>query len=205
MATEQRELELITKVLRESNQDLSISEIQKQASLNIEPRTLLRRLDKLAAQKIIEKTGKNRGAAYKIVSNAQENNRPSDSELIPLTEESRELLTLVDRPQTRRTPAGYNREFLEQYKPNITSYLTTAEKKKLAELGKTARQNEPAGTYAKDILQRLLIDFSWNSSRLEGNTYSLLDTERLISIGEAADNKSAKDAQMILNYCCPTN
>lgn len=58
MATEQQELELITKVLRESNQALSISEIQTQAGLNIEPRTLLRRLDKLADQKIIEKTGK---------------------------------------------------------------------------------------------------------------------------------------------------
>lgn len=45
-----------------------------------------------------------------------------------------------------------------------------------------------------------MIDLSWNSSRLEGNTYSLLDTQQLISQGKAADNKSAMDAQMILNH-----
>jgi hypothetical protein len=50
------------------------------------------------------------------------------------------------------------------------------------------------------MLNRLLIDLSWNSSRLEGNTYSLLDTERLISLGEAADNKTAMEAQIILNH-----
>ena len=46
----------------------------------------------------------------------------------------------------------------------------------------------------------MLIDLSWNSSRLEGNTYSLLDTERLIKRGETDENKSAKEAQMILNH-----
>jgi hypothetical protein len=37
---------------------------------------------------------------------------------------------------------------------------------------------QPAGTYARQIPDRLLIDLAWNSSRLEGNTYSLLDTRR---------------------------
>jgi len=45
-----------------------------------------------------------------------------------------------------------------------------------------------------------LIDLSWNSSRLEGNTYSLLETERLLELGEAAEGKNARDAQMILNH-----
>lgn len=95
---------------------------------------------------------------------------------------------------------GYSQQCLETYVPNITSYLSAAEKQQLAEAGKTARQHEPAGTYAKDILQRLLIDLSYNSSRLEANTYSLLDTQRLLSAGLAAENKSAKDAQMIVNH-----
>lgn len=58
----------------------------------------------------------------------------------------------------------------------------------------------PAGTHAQQILQRLLIDLSWNSSRLEGNTYSLLETERLIELGEATEGKSQTDAQMIRNH-----
>jgi Fic family protein len=59
---------------------------------------------------------------------------------------------------------------------------------------------DPAGTYARQLANRLLIDLSWNSSRLEGNTYSLLETERLISAGEVATGKNALEAQMILNH-----
>jgi Fic family protein len=78
--------------------------------------------------------------------------------------------------------------------------LNTEEKFKLFQLGNTGKPEYPAGTYARQILNRLLIDLSWNSSRLEGNTYSLLDTERLISGGESADNKSPMETQMILNH-----
>jgi len=41
---------------------------------------------------------------------------------------------------------------------------------------------------------------SWNSSRLEGNTYSLLDTRRLIEFGEEAEGGERLEAQMILNH-----
>jgi Fic family protein len=49
-------------------------------------------------------------------------------------------------------------------------------------------------------MNRLLIDLSWSSSRLEGNTYSRLDTERLIEFGQAAEGKDALETQMILNH-----
>jgi hypothetical protein len=49
-------------------------------------------------------------------------------------------------------------------------------------------------------MSRLLIDLSWSSSRLEGNTYSRLDTERLIEFGQQAEGKDALEAQMILNH-----
>ncbi|MCD8536269.1 MAG: Fic family protein [Burkholderiaceae bacterium] len=58
----------------------------------------------------------------------------------------------------------------------------------------------PAGTYARDILGRLLVDLSWASSRLEGNTYSRLDTQNLIEFGQAARGKDAIETQMILNH-----
>ena len=67
-------------------------------------------------------------------------------------------------------------------------------------MGKTPDGRYPAGTYAKQIFHRLLIDLSWNSSRLEGNTYSLLETERLLDLGIVSEGKDAKDAQMILNH-----
>ena len=199
MKNEQNELEKITNVLRDTNEALSSSAIKKLTNLKIENRTLLRRLDKLTRQGIIEKAGKKKGVTYKIAS-VLTNNVADETELIPLTDESKKLLSVFNSPLSNRKPVGYNRDFLELYQPNITNYLTETEKNRLAELGKTAREDEPAGTYAKDILQRLLIDLSWNSSRLEGNTYSLLDTERLLSIGLTVDNKPAKDAQMILNH-----
>jgi hypothetical protein len=81
-----------------------------------------------------------------------------------------------------------------------TAPFSTAEKARLHDLGRTPGAEQAAGTYAQQILNRLLIDLSWNSSRLEGNTYSLLDTQRLIEWGEAAEGKPTADAQMILNH-----
>ncbi len=46
----------------------------------------------------------------------------------------------------------------------------------------------------------MLIDLSWNSSRLEGNTYSLLDTERLLNEGLPAEGMDPTETQMILNH-----
>ena len=99
-----------------------------------------------------------------------------------------------------RTPVGYRRSFLDSYRPNTTFYLPAALRAELQALGQVAAHNEPAGTYARSIANRLLIDLSWNSSRLEGNTYSLLETERLLSAGDAAEGKGALEAQMILNH-----
>jgi Fic family protein len=67
-------------------------------------------------------------------------------------------------------------------------------------LGRSPAEQTPAGTFARDILNRLLIDLSWASSVLEGNTYSRLDTERLIEFGQAAEGKDALETQMILNH-----
>ena len=67
-------------------------------------------------------------------------------------------------------------------------------------MGRTAANERPAGTYARDILGRLLVDLSWASSKLEGNTYSRLDTQNLIEKGQVAQGKDAIETQMILNH-----
>lgn len=67
-------------------------------------------------------------------------------------------------------------------------------------MGRTADADEPAGTYSRAILNRLLIDLSWASSHLEGNTYSRLDTRELIERGRAAQGRSPIETQMILNH-----
>ncbi len=196
------ELDLLTKALNDFPKGASAEEIKKASSYPFEDRTFQRRLAKLVELRKVETTGNTNAKRYLLVkAEAEEKIEP---EKIPgslhLSPESVKILKSITQPQGTRKPVAYNHEFLQFYQPNNTFYLTTAERIHLAESGRTNRLNQPAGTYAKEILNRLLIDLSFNSSRLEGNTYSLLDTERLISQGEAADNKSATDAQMILNH-----
>ena len=100
-----------------------------------------------------------------------------------------------------RRPVGYQREFLDNYVPNESEYLPPGVREQLHHMGRAPlRAQQPSGTYARQILDRLLIDLSWASSRLEGNTYTRLDTERLIQFGQAAAGKDATETQMILNH-----
>ena len=71
---------------------------------------------------------------------------------------------------------------------------------KLTDIGRRTSIDFTAGTFIRQILGRLLIDLSWASSRLEGNTYSLLETERLIAFGESAPGKTPFETQMVLNH-----
>ena len=117
-----------------------------------------------------------------------------------LSPEAKEVRAAIQRPLAQRTPAGYRADFLEAYKPNQTFYLSTELRRRLAEMGQVGMTDLPAGTYLRQVLGRLLIDLSWNSSRLEGNTYSLLETQRLLELGENAEGKDAKETQMLLNH-----
>ncbi len=117
-----------------------------------------------------------------------------------LSEAGGAISKLISRPVEVRVPAGYDRSFLDAYKPNHTYYLQTADRKRLLDWGKSDGPPPPAGTYAREILGRLLIYLSWNSSRLEGNTYSLLETQRLIELGRVAEGRDALEAVMILNH-----
>ncbi|MFC1495512.1 Fic family protein, partial [Thermodesulfobacteriota bacterium] len=106
----------------------------------------------------------------------------------------------LQTPYNQRRPASYKKEFLDRYVPNKTFYLSEADRQSLREAGTPTTSPLPAGTYARRILERLLIDLSWASSRMEGNTYNLLETERLIRFGQEASGKDRKEAVMILNH-----
>lgn len=105
----------------------------------------------------------------------------------------RQQLTL---PLAARAPVTYRREFVDAYKPNETFLLPHELAEELAALGRLPGQL-PAGTYVRKVLEQLLIDLSWSSSHLEGNRYTLLDTEELFKSGAAATDS---DAVMLLNH-----
>lgn len=192
----QQQIEAILELLQEEG--LSIEQIEENLNFSIERRTLQRRLKELKESNRLLTKGEARSTRYFPKVKKYENEASDD--LIPLSIEGKKILKLISLSEIQRIPVGYNKQFLENYLPNIDSYLSPKEKEILLEIGKTQGDNQAAGTYARQILNRLLIDLSWNSSRLEGNTYSLLDTELLIHDGKPADDKSAKETQMILNH-----
>ncbi|RXK81043.1 Fic family protein [Filimonas effusa] len=195
----EQELNLVEQSLKKFKDGTSIEDIRQITGLEL--RTLQRRLKELADQGRISISGQRKSTLYHPIHiSYPEVIKDTEDEIVPLSTMGKEIKAIISKPSAKRHPVGYDLKFLTSYRPNIDSYLTPEDKNKLASLGKTARLNQPAGTYAKEVLQRLLIDLSWNSSRLEGNTYSLLDTQRLISQGEEADNKTAAEAQMILNH-----
>lgn len=53
--------------------------------------------------------------------------------------------------------------------------------------------------YRKEM-ERLGVDLSWKSSQIEGNTYSLLETERLLKDKQTASGKTKEEAIMLLNH-----
>ncbi len=161
--------------------------------------TLIRALRRLAASGEIRKEGQSRAAVYKPSVTAS-NPSPVTTPEPTLTPASQQLRLSIAQPLHARALAGYSPRFLQDYRPNHTHYLDDAQRRHLASIGTTAPSHAAAGTYIRHILDRLLIDLSWNSSRLEGNTYSLLDTHRLIATGARAEGKAAADAQMILNH-----
>ena len=161
-------------------------------------RTLQYRLRALVDAGRLRLTGDGRAARYH---HGDENiAQPGPADIVPISPEGSAVLAYVRQPVAVRQPVGYERSFLDRYRPNETFYLTQQQRDHLATIGNPQIEAAAAGTYAKQILNRLLIDLAWNSSRLEGNTYSLLDTRRLLDFGEAADGRGPREAQMILNH-----
>jgi fido (protein-threonine AMPylation protein) len=210
-------LDTVTKALRSHPEGLTLSDLQAPLKGVASRRSLQRRLDEWMREGAVRAQGVRRGRRYFCVREAERElkisppaphspqsaavpNSTATPNPVPVSAAGREIQQLVRRPLADRPPIGYRREFLERYIPNETAYLSEPLRHQLHELGRTPGAQRPAGTYARDILNRLLIDLSWSSSRLEGNTYSLLDTQELIERGTAAPGKDAKETQMILNH-----
>jgi len=168
-------------------------------------RTLQRWLALLVERNLVLLEGGGRSSRYRLQSAPSETApvaEPSTGRRVDLevSRDGQAVRDAVQRAIHERQPVGYHRQFLDGYRPNETTYLPAALRRHLAEIGGTSGGELPAGTHARQIFHRLLIDLSWNSSRLEGNTYSLLETERLLELGRSAEGKDARDAQMILNH-----
>lgn len=202
-ATINRELDEIVEIVSRARGGASRDEIGQAYKAShgreLPARTLQRRLERLVIEGRIHPEGESKSTTYQLpVSEEKDGARQPDER--PLSAQGMRLRNLVLRPVEERDPVGYDREWLFNYKPGKSWYLTKAQRTHLREVGQTADDDRPAGTFAKDILSRLLIDLAWASSRLEGNTYTRLDTQNLLEFGQRAEGKEAAEAQMILNH-----
>ena len=190
-----------------------MAELQEALKGVVSRRSLQRRLDVWVRSGAIKAEGTRRGRRYLPAGSntgptaatdvgrlASASEPETVTSSVAISAAGQQVQALVHRPIADRAPIGFQRDFLERYVPNEAEYLPENLKAHLRALGRTPDGHRPAGTYARDILNRLLIDLSWASSRLEGNTYSLLDTRELIEHGKAAPGKDAKETQMILNH-----
>lgn len=166
-------------------------------------RTAQRWLNELVAEGRIRALGAGRARRYAVAVPSlvpSANLEDAFPKFIPLSADSRDILIYIDQPLAARKPVGYQRDFLDAYQPNRTWYLPEPLRRQLRKMGDTGQLMLPAGTYGRAVLNRLLIDLSWASSHLEGNTYTRLDTRELIEHGRAAQGKAAIETQMILNH-----
>lgn len=101
----------------------------------------------------------------------------------------------------RKVQTSFNFDLIREQIPTV-SLFSDEERKYLHELQKEFRQHVDDMTsneYNKEM-ERLGIDLSWKSSQIEGNTYSLLETERLLRESKTADGKTQEEATMLLNH-----
>lgn len=96
---------------------------------------------------------------------------------------------------------SFNFELIRNVLPNV-SLFTTEEKLRLESAQQTFLNNMSTLSeveYRKEM-ERLGVDLSWKSSQIEGNTYSLLETERLLKEKQTAQGKTKEEAVMLLNH-----
>ena len=137
-----------------------------------------RALAKLSASGLVEKSGTTRDASFNLTPEARWFSVPSHL-----------------RPLVNYDPMRF-----QSYDPDIAPWLDPVARALMAEsVGQGGVDLDPS-TYTREIAERFLIEMSWASSALEGNTYSLPETEALIKYAEVAGGKSEIEVQMILNH-----
>jgi Fic family protein len=167
----------------------SIKEIYENLDLGVSLATLKRDLSNLLSIFYIESKGKGKGTRY-ILSPIYELIEPIDLVNYYSKElDDREIKDSFNFTLIAKTLRNYN--VLNDSELIELNSLHEIYLKNISELNETE--------YAKE-LERLAIDLSWKSSQIEGNTYSLLETERLLKEKETASGKSKEEAVMLLNH-----
>lgn len=183
--------------LSQESEPISLSKLLDRLGNEYPERSVRRWVSEMITEGLVEKVGYKKATKYQVQKRA---NRETNKSASCFGLESIKIVEQIRRPIYERTPIAYADHWVEAYQPNITFYIPPENQIQLEKAGQRSRREDPAGTYAHQIFNRLLIDLSYNSSRLEGNTYSLLDTQRLLLEGSSAEGKLDEEKIMILNH-----
>ncbi len=167
----------------------SSNEILAGLHLDISIATLKRSLQEMVANGFVDTKGELKGRKYEI-SQAFEIIRPIDVEQY-----------FQEEIDERKIQASFNQTLIIDTL-NHLSVFTNPEFEFLNGLQEkfTSNASQLTSVEYKNELERLAIDLSWKSSQIEGNTYSLLETERLLKDKETAAGKTKDEATMLLNH-----
>ncbi len=181
-----REQEILGLILQ--NSPISISRIKELLAAEISIPTLNRELAKLKNKGYISSVGKGPSLKY-IIDVERLITVPIHLDSFFKSEPDERIIRQhfnVSIFETLKTIEIFNAEEL-----HLLNALDTNFKRKI-------KQNSPA-QFRKEF-ERLMIELSWKSSQIEGNTYNLLDTEQLLKYNLAADSHTKEETQMLLNH-----
>ncbi len=184
---EQREQQIIDFI--EKSGESSSKEIFDEVAISVSYATLKRILTKLISKKYISSIGQGKGTKY-ILSPAFKVIQPIDIDEYYKQE--------IDERDIKK---NFNFSIINDVLAK-TNVFTDSELDKLDKLQTKFSKNISnlsESAYKKEF-ERLAIDLSWKSSQIEGNTYSLLETEKLLKEKETASGKTKEEATMLLNH-----
>lgn len=167
----------------------SSRDIHEALAANMAYATVKRGLQVLQAKNLVHALGQGKATRYEV--------SPAFELVFPIDAERYFEKEIDDRVIKQYFRFDLLREIL----PKV-SLFTAEEKTQLDRLQKQFLKNISTlsdAEYRKEF-ERLAIDLSWKSSQIEGNTYSLLETERLLKEQETASGKSKDEATMLLNH-----
>lgn len=169
--------------------DSTKTEIKAGISLEVSDATIKRMISKAINDGMVLVTGKGRATKYRLTPQAH----------ITM---NLDLDTYFDKDiDEREVQEGFNFELINDILPKVELF-TPEELNVLNNSQEQFKQHlsEMSDTEYRKEMERLGIDLSWKSSQIEGNTYSLLETERLLKEKKTASGKTKDEAIMLLNH-----
>lgn len=167
----------------------SRNDIETGLNLTESPATLKRMLASLVEKGDVNVVGQGRATRYSISAKAQ-------------------VTMIIDietyfkkETDERVVQSGFNFSLINDILPRVAIF-TSEEMERLNALQNQFKQNLQgiSDTEYRKEMERLGIDLSWKSSQIEGNTYSLLETEKLLKEKQTASGKTKEEAVMLLNH-----